>query len=164
MLREMTKGLLTLCVIGGLLDSPAHAGWMSPQDGQLPPDALTVGKQGSGELFYICRAQHDGGVYPGRVGPLGTCDISVGGDQYSYRQYEVLAGDNYSWAVVYNGEIPFDAIPAGKISEGAMLYICRGDVDSQWYPGNISQSYSGCSIIYDGKEINTPWYEVLVGN
>jgi hypothetical protein len=160
----MTKSLLTLCVILVSLNLPARAGWMTPQGGQMPPNVMVAGQDGNGRLFHICRAGYEGGIHPGIVDPDNNCHVSYDGIVYSLTNYEVLVDSGYSWVPVYNGEIPFDALPAGREPQGDALYICRGDVNSQWHPGKIGHAYSGCSVPYQGRELKTPWYEVLVGN
>lgn len=155
----MAKGLLTLCVILIFADTPARADWVSPQSGQMPPNVVVVAGR-----FYVCRASFEGGIHPGVVGPSGSCDITYGENQYSVPNFEVLIDEGYSWAAVHYGGIPFDAFPAGKESQGEILYVCRGDVNAQWHPGKISETLAGCSIPYAGKELKAAWYEVLVRN
>lgn len=160
----MTRNLLALSIIIILLNVPASAEWVTVESGQIPPNALVAGQSSDNQPAYVCRAQHEGGIHPGMINPSGACDIAYQGGLFSNSNYEVLVGNGYSWVANYNGEIPFDAFPAGTESQGEILYICRGDVDSRWHSGKISQSNSGCSVPYAGKELNAPWYEVLVGN
>jgi hypothetical protein len=162
--REMTKCLLVLCVILASSNLPANAEWVLAQGGVLPPNALIGGQNSNGQPLYICRVKFEGSIFPGMTGPSKTCDISHEGKTYFFSKYKVLVGDGYSWAAVYEGEIPFDAFSFGEESQGNVRYICRGDVESHWYPGNISQTNKGCSISYEGKAKTVYWYEVLVGN
>lgn len=161
----MTRRLLTCWFITVILGIPVHAGWMKAQEGQMPPNAIIVGKSRNGQPLYVCRVQYEGGVYPGTLtGTSRNCTISHKGKEYSFSIYEVLAGSGYRWALVYNGEIPFDALPAGREQQGNILYICRGEINSEWRPGNIRQTYGGCHVPDTGKELTALWYEVLVGN
>ena len=131
----------------------------------MPPNAIVAGKNGNGQPLYVCRAQYEGGLYPGTLaGGSRDCSISCEGREYSLSQYEILVGNGYNWVSVYNGEIPFDALPAGNEQKGKILYICRGEVNSEWHAGKIRQTYSGCSVPYAGKELTALWYQVLVGD
>lgn len=160
----MAKSLMTLCVVLGISNVPAYAGWMSSDAGQMPPNAFVAGQSRDGQRIHVCRAQFEGGVHPGVIGPSSQCDITHRGSGYSIPTYEVLIDNGYSWATVYNGEIPFDALEAGTGPQGTTIYICRGDINTQWYTGTIRQTDAGCSIPLDGSETTAPWYEVLVGN
>lgn len=160
----MTKPLLACWLIAVLSGMPVHAGWIKAGAGQTPPNAVVAGKNRNGEAFYICRVQHEGGVHPGTLPSASQdCRISYQGREYSFSSYEVLVAGNYNWIPVYNGDIPFDALPAGREQEGNILYVCRGEVNSEWHPGKIRQTYGGCSVPHAGKELTAPWYEVLVG-
>jgi DM9 repeat len=161
----MTKRLLACWFIAVLLSMPVHADWVKAQDGQLPPNAVVAGKTRDGQPLYVCRARYERGVYPGALtGAYRDCSVSYEGKEYSLQDYEVLVGGSFSWIAVFNGEIPFDALPAGREQKGNPLYICRGEINSEWHPGKIRQTYGGCSVPYAGKELTAPWYQVLVGN
>jgi hypothetical protein len=161
----MTKRLLACCFITVHLSIPVQAGWIKAQGGQTPPNAIAAGKNRNGQPLYVCRAQYEGGIYPGTLADTSRyCSISCDGKEVSLSNYEILSGNSYSWVPVYNGEIPFDALPAGNEREGNPLYICRGEANSEWRSGKIRQTYGGCIVPYAGKELTAPWYEVLVGN
>ena len=161
----MIKRLLACCVITALLNVPVHAGWIKAQGGQIPSNPIVAGKNRNGQPLYVCRAQYQGGIYSGTLADASRgCGISYDGREYFLTNYEILVGSNYSWVSVYNGEIPFDALPAGSEQHGNTLYICRGEVDSEWRSGKIRKTYGGCSVLYAGKDLTAPWYEVLVGN
>ena len=133
----------------------------------MPPNAIVAGERRNGDRFYICRAQYAGGVHPGALARTSrACSISYGGQEYLLPNYEVLVGSGYSWVSVYDGDIPFDALPAGIERQGSTLtlYICRGEVKSEWRPGKISKTNGGCRVPHAGKELTALWYEVLVGN
>jgi len=161
----MIRSLLTCCVIAMLLCLPARAAWMGPQGGQIPPNALVAGQGSNGQPLYVCRAQYGVGIYPGTLAGASTdCSISYDGSEQKLPDYEVLVDEGYSWVSTYNGEIPFDALPVGAEKQDDIVYICRGEVDSQWRPGKIRHANSACLVSYRGKELKAPWYEVLVGN
>lgn len=160
----MTKSLLTLCTVLLFLSMPAHSEWRPLQGGQMPPNVTIAGQDETGRPFHVCRAEYGDGVYPGIViGASLDCTILFDGSEYSLTNYEVLVDEGYSWVPTFDGDIPFDAVAAGRNAKGDILYVCRGDVDSQWRPGRIHQA-GMCIVSYAGKELKAPWYEVLVGN
>lgn len=131
----------------------------------MPPNAMVAGKDRNAQPLYVCRVQYEGGVYPGVLaGPAEACSIPYSGKEYRIANYEILTGKDYSWAPAYNGEVPFDALVAGIEPKGTAVYICRGEVNSEWCPGKISQADGGCRVTHAGKELTALWYEVLVGS
>jgi len=161
----MTKRLLACWFIIVLFSTTVRAGWIKAQEGQVPPNAIVAGKNRDGQLLYVCRVQYEGGVYPGALASdTKNCSISYDGKEYSLPNYEILVGVGYSWVTVYNGEVPFDALLAGKEPQGNAIYICRGEINSEWCPGKISTTYGGCRVPHAGKELTALWYEVLVGS
>jgi hypothetical protein len=163
----MTERPLACWLIAALSSMPVHAGWVKGQGGQIPPNMIVAGQNRNGQPLYVCRAQYGGGVYPGTLGESSRdCSVPYEGRAYSLSDYEVLVDGGYSWVSVYNGEIPFDALPAGNEQQGGTrtLYICRGEVNSEWRPGKIREADGGCRIPYEGRELTALWYQVLVRN
>ena len=160
----MSRRLLAACVIILLLGIPADAGWLRAEGGQMPANAIVAGKNHNGLPLYVCRGEHEGGLYPGILDETSLdCSIHHGGREFLINDFEVLTGEKYKWISVFNGEIPFDALQAGKGLEGNSIYVCRGEMDSVWRPGTISQADDGCRVLNAGKEQTALWYEVLVG-
>ena len=62
--------------------------WVEAPEGNLPPDAF-VGGHEAGRFLAVCRANHQGGVHPGKV-VGGNCNIGWGGDEVVARDFEVL--------------------------------------------------------------------------
>ena len=122
----MTKRLLACWFIIVFFSTTVHAGWIKAQEGQVPANAIVAGKNRNGQLLYVCRVQYEGGVYPG-ASDSQNCSITYDGKEYSLPNYEILVGVRYSWVTVYNGEIPFDALLAGKELQGELsIYLSRG--------------------------------------
>jgi len=67
--------------------------WVRARSGQAPPNAV-VGGQESGRQLLICRAEHSGGLHPGKL--VGSnCNIGYGGAELLKREYEVLVTPPY---------------------------------------------------------------------
>lgn len=160
----MLRDHLTLSVMVIFLSMPAHAGWVAAPQGQLPPSAVVAGKNSNGQPFHVCRAQYGGGVHPGTLtGNSPNCNIAYNGSEYQLPDYEVLVDEGYGWVSAYDGEVPFDALPGGKEQQSDVLYVCRGEVNSEMRPGKIRHA-GACKVPYAGQEQEVFWYEVLVGN
>ncbi|CAD7078239.1 unnamed protein product [Hermetia illucens] len=65
--------------------------WVNTSSGHVPPNAVVGGKTASGEQLYIGRTHHAGSLTPGKIQPSHQClYIPYGGQEMSFRQYEVL--------------------------------------------------------------------------
>lgn len=71
-----------------VLVSRASLGWVSASYGSIPPGAIEGGYHQSGPLF-VCQADYNGGVHPGKV--VGqNCNFGWGGREISVPYYNVL--------------------------------------------------------------------------
>jgi hypothetical protein len=83
---------VTLVLIGN--SARADIAWMRASDGQVPADAMLAGKEASGEPLYVCRAEHNEGIHPGKLREaFRGCNISWGGREYTKSSYEVLVDE-----------------------------------------------------------------------
>jgi len=65
--------------------------WQTASDGNVPEEALAVGMTKEGEKLYVGRVFHDGTLTPGKVQcSHGVCYIPYGGEELSFKEYEVL--------------------------------------------------------------------------
>jgi len=65
--------------------------WVPSAGGQVPAGAVQGGHTESGEPLFIGRHRHEGSLTIGKVQPSHSCCyISYGGQEISYRDYEVL--------------------------------------------------------------------------
>ncbi len=62
--------------------------WVAAPNGNLPADAF-VGGHEAGRFLAVCRANHRGGVHPGKV-VGGNCNIGWGGEEIMHQDFEVL--------------------------------------------------------------------------
>ena len=67
--------------------------WVAASDGAIPDGAAENGHEANGEALFVCRAQLNGGLHPGKVrGAFGAANIPYGGQEVKVNPYEVLVG------------------------------------------------------------------------
>lgn len=71
--------------------------------------------------------------------------------------------DCVKWVKAKNGEIPANAVVGGE-ENGQPLYIARAVHKGGTHPGKIGKGWKGCNISYNGAEIVSKEYEMLVYN
>ena len=144
--------------------APAAAGpnWVSSQGGAIPPGAFQAGYESAGFL-YLCRANTQGGLVPGKVRPgFDGCFVPVDGREVSVPQYEVAGGPN-RWVFARDGNVPPEAVEVGRTRAGQPLYACRSaGAAGQLVPGKTGAGLRGCNIGVGGVEQTQPFYHVLV--
>ncbi len=133
--------------------------WVAAANGSIPGGAV-VGGQEPGRQLYVCRAQHAGGVHPGKV--VGRhCNIGYGGQEIVVPRYEVLTSSQpqrIQWVSAANGSIPGGAVVGGQ-EPGRQLYVCRARHAGGVHPGKVVGR--NCNIGYGGREVVVSQYEVL---
>ena len=67
-----------------------------------------------------------------------------------------------SWERATNGNVPENALIAGREADGQVLFLCRAKYRGGVHPGKVRAEFRGCNIPWGGKEISIPEYEVLV--
>lgn len=96
---------------------PDNLRWEFNAGGDVPPNAIPAGVEHHGEVLYICRAELEGGVHPGKTSRgIGACAVPWGGYEHNIDPYEVL--------VLVGGEAaraPVSAAVAAPIAEEAYL-------------------------------------------
>lgn len=138
-----------------------EARWVETWQGNpIPPYAVAGGHQPQPPFtLYVCRGDFRGGTHPGKI-LNGKCHISWGGNEISLSRYQVLASRiPLSFAPAGNGYLPMNAIQAGH-ENGGPLYACQAQYRGGLYPGKVIGNT--CHIALDGREINIPYYNVLV--
>jgi hypothetical protein len=143
--------------------------WENATGDNIPANAFKAGSEKirNEELpIYICRAEHMGGVHPGKVRKgLAGCDITFGHHELSIPKYQVLMTAPLKWAPSANGIIPGNAVAGGKDIPPASeeLYLCRGIYPNEngLHPGKIRKNFGGCSIGWGGHIAIVKQYDVL---
>jgi hypothetical protein len=68
--------------------------WVTANGGAIPNGASAHGHEANGEALFVCRAQLNGGLHPGKVrGEFGAANIPWGGKEVKIFSYEVLVGE-----------------------------------------------------------------------
>jgi len=49
------------------MSSAAFAGWTSSSGGNVPEQSVVAGSESDGAPLFVCRANYNGGVHPGKV-------------------------------------------------------------------------------------------------
>jgi hypothetical protein len=138
--------------------------WVPMKDGDtLPQDAILVGEEkcgpNDGKKLYVCRANYNGGVHPGKW-IAGRCNISYGGNEYPISNYEVAAGTGVWGKPKPNYQ---DALIGGQ-EPNRTLYVCRvhflGDIcpffccsDHGYHSGKVVAGK--CNFGFEGAEDDT---------
>lgn len=134
--------------------------WVGVSSGEPLPHFAVVGGHEHRRPIFVCRANYNGGVHPGRV--LGDiCDLGWGGYEVPVHQYEVLSSKfMLSWVPAGYGSVPPGALDGGY-ENGHPLFVCQARYRGGVYPGKVVGQ--GCNISWGGREVNLPNYNVLVG-
>jgi len=137
----------------------AALNWVAATGGQVPAGTVTGGQE-PGRTLYICRANFEGGVHPGKL--VGSnCNIGYGGREVEVRSYETLVQQGVvplRWVAATGGQVPAGAVTGGQ-EPGRTLYICRANFEGGVHPGKLVGS--NCNIGYGGREVEVRNYEVL---
>jgi hypothetical protein len=73
-----------------VLQSQAPLSWIAASNGFIPGNAV-IGGYENGKPIYICQANYNGGIHPGKiVGQM--CNIGYAGREISFPFYNVLVG------------------------------------------------------------------------
>lgn len=135
--------------------------WIDAQEYPIPSHAVEGGRENNPPRnLYICRASFQGGVHPGKI-VAGDCNISWGGNEIRAQNYQILISHirHYAWSSASYGAIPVNALPGG-VENGRILYICQANWQGGVHPGKVVGN--SCNFGYGGKEISSPFYNVLV--
>lgn len=120
----------------------------------VPTNAVIAGNE-NGAPLYACRANHNGGLHPGKV--VGeSCNFGYGGKEIVSKKFDVLVGGG-TWERVHSNLE--SAYPAGAEKTGETLYLCRGEYQGGIHPGKLVAGK--CNIGYGRKEISLTDYEVF---
>jgi hypothetical protein len=116
-----------------------------------------------GTPMYLCRAQIQGNVIPGKW-VQGNCNVPYGGSEQVTRSYEIAYG-RARWGP-YQGNV-YGLAQTGRNADGTPLYSCRvryypnRDTDYGYQPGKLV-SDGTCHIPMGGNElVQGPPFEVL---
>merc|ERR1711872_564358 len=117
--------------------------WVRTGGDDIPELAVRAGTSSDGGPLYVGRAEHEGGLFPGKilVAPR-NCDLT--------------------WVDASNGHIPTGAIQGGFNEENDPIYIGRAHHEDSYAVGKINPEHGCCYIPFGGEEHAHTEYQVLV--
>jgi hypothetical protein len=143
------------------LENGAGDMWKKGRGLPITLDATASGYEGEKQSF-IARAEHGGGVHPGKYVIGFGCFIPYFGAEVLKDEFEYYTGP-VQWVKTSGHNIPANAVVGGKEQDGTLLYIGRVLYEGMMIPGKISARVGkGIYFPYNGKEIELPDYEILV--
>ena len=129
---------------------PAGATWQPTTGANIPATAIIGGQEAAGVLA-ICRANHQGGVHPGKTRrEFNGCNIGWGGSEVAIPQYEVLVMASQAVAPapapapapgVAAGwtQMPGAAVDIGAAGAGQVWVTNKGQNIYRWVNNNWTQ-------------------------
>jgi Protein of unknown function (DUF3421) len=170
--RLLLLAVLGCCGISAIAQNDSAFGrsitWNSVQAPFTPEQSsgAIAGGPGSdpnpGTPMFICRAQIQGSVVPGKW-VQGNCNVAYGGSEQIMRSYEVAYG-SARWGP-YQGSV-YGLAQTGSNADGSPLFSCRvryssSGTDYGYQPGKLV-SDGTCHIPLGGGEVvQSPPFEVL---
>ncbi|OWR40674.1 uncharacterized protein LOC116779282 [Danaus plexippus] len=140
-----------------------NAEWVKAEE-QLPDNAVIGGFEN--EVLYIVRSKHRGSLTPGKFVPSeGIGYISWGGEAHpkAGENLEILCGYNFVWSKTYGNRIPSGAIEGGHSEVNhESLYVGRVEHEGCLIPGKVQPSHKVCYFSFDGREVPSREYEILL--
>ncbi|XP_073811849.1 uncharacterized protein, partial [Musca autumnalis] len=139
--------------------------WVSSNLEYAPANAVVAGHDSDGSFIYVGRAEHNGLMLPAKFIP-DRCEAYVAseGNEIRKSNIEVLLGPTYSWAQVYNGHIPANAVHSGYTESGEPMYIGRAKHCGSVTPGLVLAESDSILIPYAGREVCVGSCEILLRN
>jgi len=126
---------------------------------------LIVGGDQNGRPWYIARAQHNGGLRPGKCNPDVGAFIGYEKESIQVKQYEILIGNKNSihW-VKASGRLEvqklgFQPVEGGRDENGQELFVIRSHASGGLHPGHAGND--GAFVTVEEEEISVKEYEVL---
>jgi hypothetical protein len=81
---------LTLALVAAY-PAQARVQWVRASGGTIPGGAVQAGNEANGAPLYICRAQYNGGLHPGKTRPgFNGCNIPYGGQELTVPVYDII--------------------------------------------------------------------------
>lgn len=156
--------MILSCIVAASAIAPeASAQWAPACDGQIPPQAVSVGTATDGAALYLARVDYMGGRQPGKVRHgVPVAHFSYAGKTVEARCYEVFTGHG-SWVRASNGWVPQGALQVGRESDGSPLYAARAYTQGSLQIGKVRPGFGGALIPFGGSEVKVRDYEVLTG-
>jgi hypothetical protein len=149
--------LAALCPAGARAN--ATDGWTAQSGALNTGDLVVGGADSNGSTYYLCRANYQGGVHPGKTkAGWQSCLFPYGGGEQSASSYEALEP---VWDSPVVSGVPANATAFGHEADGTPLYVCAGFFQNHWLPGKTRADWSTCSVGFGGVEQELSSYVIL---
>lgn len=100
--------------------------------------AVRAGRDSDGSHIFVGRSFHEGDLLPAKVIPdKGLAFISYGGEEIVKDDFEILRTGDFVWEFATNGEVPENAVEAGRTADGEKLYFGRCLHEGTQTPGKV---------------------------
>ncbi|CAD7014787.1 uncharacterized protein LOC101463483 [Ceratitis capitata] len=129
-----------------------------------PDEAIQSGTDTDGNPTYVARVYFQDDLLPaGYVPAKGVAYASHGCNGYAFsHNVELLNNFKHKWLADSNGHVPEGAIVGGYSELRENLYVARGHYNDKTLLGKVHPSHRVMYMPYNGIEVNTNEYEVLV--
>merc|ERR1719163_2528244 len=119
--------------------------WVRTGGDDIPELAVRAGTSSDGGPLYVGRAEHEGGLFPGKVNPEhDCCYIAYGGEEIAKEYYDILVAPrncDLTWVDASNGHIPTGAIQGGFNEENDPIYIGRAHHEDSYAVGKVTSLF-----------------------
>uniref|UniRef100_A0A1A9UST0 DUF3421 domain-containing protein n=1 Tax=Glossina austeni TaxID=7395 RepID=A0A1A9UST0_GLOAU len=140
-------------------NNKSELNWLPASVTSLPKTAVQAGYDVDGDPIYVGRILRRGEMLPVKVIPnKGRAYAAWDGAEHVTEEAELLR----VWMPSIGGIIPAHAIRLGRTLEGEPLYVGRCMWNGSLIPGKIQPSHGCLYFPFDGAELRTEQYEVLV--
>lgn len=136
--------------------------WVRQSAGAISPAAVPAGRDTNGERLFICSAEYNGGLHPGKIRRgFNGCNFGYGSREMTAANYKTMVGRG-RWVRAEGGQVPPNALQSGNEADGQPLFVCLASYENSLQPGKIRPGFSGCNFGYGGNELTASIYDVLV--
>ncbi|XP_050327175.1 uncharacterized protein LOC126757366 [Bactrocera neohumeralis] len=135
-----------------------------PQPPPEPDEAIQAGTDFEGNPTYVARVYFEDDLLPaGYVPSKGVAYASHGCNGYTLSEnIELLNNFKHQWVADSNGHVPEGAVVGGYSEIGEDLYVARAQYNHKIMLGKVHPSHRVMYMPYNGIEVHTSEYEVLV--
>ncbi|XP_011190326.1 uncharacterized protein LOC105217158 [Zeugodacus cucurbitae] len=129
-----------------------------------PDEAIQAGTDTEGNPTYVARVYFQDDLLPaGYVPAKGVAYASYGCNGYTLSEnIELLNNFTHKWVADTMGHVPEGAVVGGYSELGEDLYVARAQYNDKTLLGKVHPSHRVMYMPYDGIEVHSDEYEVLV--
>ncbi|KAJ3640782.1 hypothetical protein Zmor_027324 [Zophobas morio] len=127
----------------------------------VPPMAIHMCVDAHGNDVYVGRAHFGNELTPAHVAARAAY-VPHYGKEHSVDNYHILCTNFFKWVPSSGGQVPPGAVQAGHRRDGAPLYVGRVYHEGSCIIGKVHPNFQACFFLYQGKEMHSSTYEVLI--